>query len=64
MTCSQCGKRFDADQSASKPFCGRRCQLIDLGRWLNEDVAVPHEGGDQNGNQSDDPIREIRFDGD
>jgi hypothetical protein len=23
------------------PFCGPRCRLIDLGRWLNQDYAVP-----------------------
>lgn len=24
-----------------KPFCSKRCANIDLGRWLNEDYAVP-----------------------
>ncbi|MCA9133849.1 MAG: DNA gyrase inhibitor YacG [Planctomycetales bacterium] len=23
------------------PFCSDRCRLIDLGRWLNEEHAVP-----------------------
>ena len=22
------------------PFCSKRCKLIDLGRWLNEDYRV------------------------
>ena len=22
------------------PFCSKRCRLIDLGRWLNEDYKV------------------------
>ena len=25
------------------PFCSERCQLIDLGRWLDEDYCVPDE---------------------
>lgn len=23
------------------PFCSHRCQLIDLGRWLDEEYRVP-----------------------
>jgi len=23
------------------PFCTKRCKLIDLGRWLNEDYKIP-----------------------
>ena len=23
------------------PFCSKRCQTIDLGRWLNESYRVP-----------------------
>ncbi len=25
------------------PFCSERCQLIDLGRWLDEDYRVPDQ---------------------
>jgi endogenous inhibitor of DNA gyrase (YacG/DUF329 family) len=25
------------------PFCCERCQLLDLGRWLDEDYRVPGE---------------------
>jgi endogenous inhibitor of DNA gyrase (YacG/DUF329 family) len=30
------------------PFCSTRCQLIDLGRWLDEDYRIP-DGDDQSG---------------
>lgn len=30
------------------PFCSVRCQLIDLGRWLDEDYKIP-DGEDQSG---------------
>lgn len=23
------------------PFCSKRCSDVDLGRWLNEDYAIP-----------------------
>ncbi len=25
------------------PFCSERCQLLDLGRWLDEEYRVPDE---------------------
>jgi endogenous inhibitor of DNA gyrase (YacG/DUF329 family) len=31
---------------AWRPFCGERCKLADLGRWLSEDYRVP---GDRKG---------------
>lgn len=45
MMCSTCGRRFLLDESPTPPFCSERCQLIDLGRWLDEEIGVPHEGG-------------------
>jgi uncharacterized protein len=26
------------------PFCSKRCKLVDLGKWLNEDYRVPDDG--------------------
>ena len=39
--CPVCGAKFDLKQSDSPPFCSVRCRRIDLGRWLNEEYAVP-----------------------
>jgi endogenous inhibitor of DNA gyrase (YacG/DUF329 family) len=40
------------------PFCSRRCQLIDLGRWLGGEyrIAAPvsDESGDSHADDSDD----------
>lgn len=44
MTCPTCGRKFLSDESPTPPFCTSRCQMIDLGRWFNEDISVPHEG--------------------
>jgi uncharacterized protein len=41
--CPTCKR--EAKQLANKafPFCCERCQLIDLGRWLNEEYRIPEE---------------------
>ena len=49
MICGSCGESFDFRKTESPPFCSRRCQMIDLGRWLDEDISVPHEGGPSKG---------------
>jgi uncharacterized protein len=41
-SCPICGKQFDPAKTNAGPFCGPRCQQIDLGRWLKEDYPVPH----------------------
>jgi uncharacterized protein len=30
------------------PFCTKRCQLVDLGRWLGEDYKVSGKQTDEN----------------
>ncbi len=45
MVCSTCGNDFLLDETEAPPFCSQRCRMIDLGRWLDEDIGVPHEGG-------------------
>lgn len=42
--CPTCGKTFevmDLAEAPSFPFCGERCKLVDLGRWLDGDYVVP-----------------------
>ncbi|MCS7469791.1 DNA gyrase inhibitor YacG [Stieleria sp. ICT_E10.1] len=41
--CPTCGKRFRMDETDAPPFCCQRCRLIDLGRWLDEDIGLPFE---------------------
>lgn len=28
-------------QNRAFPFCTERCRMVDLGRWLGEDYAIP-----------------------
>ena len=44
MVCPTCGRKFLLDETPTPPFCSQRCQMIDLGRWLDEDIGLPHEG--------------------
>lgn len=46
-TCPICGKPADA---IHKPFCSRRCRLVDLNRWMTGAYAVPavEEDDDEN----------------
>jgi hypothetical protein len=42
--CPICGKAFEIaklDDRPSFPFCSDRCKLVDLGRWIDGDYAIP-----------------------
>jgi endogenous inhibitor of DNA gyrase (YacG/DUF329 family) len=43
MKCPICGKTVHWVDNPSRPFCSERCQLIDFGRWANEEYCVPAE---------------------
>ena len=33
-------------ESQFRPFCSKRCQLIDLGEWADEEKAIPCDTAD------------------
>ncbi len=39
--CPTCEKPFVVEKTKAVPFCSERCQLVDLGRWLDERNSVP-----------------------
>jgi endogenous inhibitor of DNA gyrase (YacG/DUF329 family) len=46
MLCPTCKKPVpepasDAERPKHFPFCSERCQLIDLGRWLDGKYQIP-----------------------
>ncbi len=49
MRCPTCQKAFDSKQSVAMPFCSLRCKMIDLGRWLKEEIGMPAEPEDRDG---------------
>tara|TARA_B110000467_G_C18306644_1_gene475139 strand:- start:702 stop:938 length:237 start_codon:yes stop_codon:yes gene_type:complete len=41
VSCPQCQKKVIWQQSSEfRPFCSKRCQLIDLGEWADESNKV------------------------
>lgn len=46
-TCPICSKEAAPRGEPCYPFCSKRCQLIDLGHWLDEDYRIPDADGDQ-----------------
>ena len=42
--CPICSKGYEIatlDELPTFPFCCDRCRLVDLGRWLGDDYAIP-----------------------
>jgi len=49
LKCPICGVEVPyvfIDEVPYRPFCSRRCKLIDLGRWLNEEYRVSEEAAE------------------
>ncbi len=43
VKCPACRKAGDWFAGAWGPFCSRRCKLIDLGKWFNEEHVIHDE---------------------
>ncbi|KAA9002591.1 DNA gyrase inhibitor YacG [Affinibrenneria salicis] len=42
VKCPTCHKPVVwGEQSPWRPFCSKRCQLIDLGEWADEEKRIP-----------------------
>ncbi|MDC0610680.1 DNA gyrase inhibitor YacG [Vibrio sp.] len=42
VKCPQCGNPVEwSDQSPFRPFCSKKCQMIDFGTWANEENTIP-----------------------
>jgi endogenous inhibitor of DNA gyrase (YacG/DUF329 family) len=42
VNCPTCKKEVKwSTENKFRPFCTKRCQLIDLGQWANEENAIP-----------------------
>ena len=43
--CAGCGREIRYEQSLPDvyPFCGPRCKMADLGRWLREQYTIERE---------------------
>ena len=42
VKCPTCQEKVEwSEKSPYRPFCSKRCQLIDLGEWAEEEKAIP-----------------------
>ncbi|MFC3913307.1 DNA gyrase inhibitor YacG [Pseudaeromonas sharmana] len=47
VKCPTCGQPVVwGEQSPYRPFCSKRCQLIDFGEWANEEKRIAGESGE------------------
>lgn len=58
MKCPTCGKQVEWKDNPFRPFCSERCQLVDLGKWVEGEYRVPGEPLPQ------EPKESIEHDGD
>ena len=41
VKCPECGNEAEySPKNEHRPFCSRRCQLLDLGAWASEDRKI------------------------
>ena len=43
LTCPSCNKEFiyeGLEKNKAFPFCSKRCKMIDLGRWLDDEYRI------------------------
>jgi len=52
MKCPTCGKPVEWKDNSFRPFCSERCQLVDLGRWVEGEYRVPGEPLPQENNDT------------
>lgn len=59
-TCPICGSSMPGNWQdyPDYPFCSKRCRLVDLGRWLNEDYRVPEPQSDDDRSTAPEPHQE------
>jgi uncharacterized protein len=41
IKCPSCRRETEWENNPHRPFCSKRCQLIDLGAWVKERYRIP-----------------------
>lgn len=54
IKCPKCRKEAPLADNPYRPFCSKRCKLIDLGTWANEGYRIPGEKAPQTGEDDED----------
>ncbi|WP_020409625.1 DNA gyrase inhibitor YacG [Hahella ganghwensis] len=57
VQCPTCQKEVEwSEESPYRPFCSKRCQLIDLGAWASEEYRVPESKNQDEWSETSDSI--------
>lgn len=43
LRCPRCRKQVVWEGNPHRPFCSEKCRLVDLGKWAQEEYAIPGE---------------------
>lgn len=54
VKCPICSAEVAWENNPHRPFCSERCQLIDLGAWVDERYRVPGRKEDRPADDHDD----------
>lgn len=60
IRCPTCRKETEWENNPYRPFCSDRCQLIDLGAWIEERYRIPQEESDERPGDDDDDDEQQR----
>jgi uncharacterized protein len=52
VKCPHCRKETPLADNPYRPFCSKRCKMIDLGTWASEGYRIP---GEKAPDQDDEP---------
>ncbi|MCW5782515.1 MAG: DNA gyrase inhibitor YacG [Nitrospirales bacterium] len=55
VKCPMCGNVEQWEGNAFRPFCSKRCQLLDLEGWLSERYRIPDaedDGSDETNSEA------------
>jgi len=44
--CPNCKKKTKYEGNPYRPFCSKRCKMVDLGSWLKEEYRIPVQDKD------------------
>ena len=53
VKCPQCHKEASLVDNPYRPFCSKRCKMIDLGTWADEGYRIPGERAPQDEDDSE-----------
>ena len=43
VKCPTCGKKVEYSGNEFRPFCSKRCKLLDFGAWADEKFSLPSQ---------------------